>query len=63
MPGSDRPRRSTAHGGMNLELPASPRSATDGWSTDTLDPFAEIGELRRRFDRLFDELGGHAQGA
>ena len=27
------------------------------------DPFAEIGELRSRFDRLFDELGGHAQGA
>ena len=27
------------------------------------DPFAEIGELRSRFDRVFDELGGHAQGA
>jgi HSP20 family protein len=27
------------------------------------DPFAEIGELRSRFDRVFDELGGHPQGA
>jgi len=27
------------------------------------DPFAEIGELRSRLDRVFDELGGHAQGA
>jgi HSP20 family protein len=27
------------------------------------DPFAEIAELRSRFDRVFDELGGHPQGA
>lgn len=27
------------------------------------DPFAEIADLRSRFDRVFDELGGHAQGA
>jgi HSP20 family protein len=26
------------------------------------DPFAEIADLRNRFDRVFDELGGHAQG-
>jgi HSP20 family protein len=26
------------------------------------DPFAEITELRSRFDRLFDDLGGHTQG-
>ena len=27
------------------------------------DPFAEIADLRRRFDRVFDEPGGHPQGA
>jgi HSP20 family protein len=27
------------------------------------DPFAEITQLRSRFDRLFDELGGQGQGA
>jgi HSP20 family molecular chaperone IbpA len=27
------------------------------------DPFAEIAELRSRLDRLFDEPGGHPQGA
>ncbi|MFZ0973469.1 MAG: Hsp20/alpha crystallin family protein [Solirubrobacteraceae bacterium] len=27
------------------------------------DPFAEIAELRSRFDRVFDEPGGHPQGA
>jgi HSP20 family protein len=26
------------------------------------DPFAEIADLRSRFDRVFDELGGHPQG-
>jgi HSP20 family protein len=26
------------------------------------DPFAEIADLRSRFDRVLDELGGHAQG-
>jgi HSP20 family protein len=25
------------------------------------DPFAEIADLRSRFDRVLDELGGHAQ--
>jgi HSP20 family molecular chaperone IbpA len=26
------------------------------------DPFAELADLRRRFARVFDELGGHPQG-
>ena len=30
------------------------------WNTDTWEPFAELAELRSRFDRLFDDwLDGH----